>query len=551
MKAETLPFGLFVARLKPFFKTYAPKALKPAYAGTVVLFIWLCAQFYLPGKGFTYLIKFGEKESARYVPALKAINHYEEEDTNGYDAQYYAQIAMRPWLSNPALRRAVDSLPYRARRILFCWTAYGLALGDQAAALHIYAVQNIAAWLLLAAVLLHWFPPKSWGNFFRWFGVLFSFGLCLSVRGSLVDGPSLLLIAIGMWLAERGHPWWSAGVLGVSGLGKETNVIAGAVFAPGNFGDARGWGRAVQRGLVVVLPLAIWLLVLKLWLGSGGDVGARNFDWPFFAYARKWKEIAAVFKTDAAGSIGVWSALIMIALSAQWLFFVLRPRWSNPWWRVGAGYAALMVVLGDAVWEGYPGAAARVLLPMILAFNILVPRGRAWWFLLLLGNSTMFFSSDTLKAPGRESFVLSGPRVLRIAEPSGKILEAYFSENEWFGPERSRFDFWRWSRGAADVVLRNPHPFPLIVDVTFDLKSNDEREVVVKQGDHVLWTGDTVRTLRRVELRAIKLNPGETVWRFETDKPPLLPVNGDLRKVAFSLRNLELTAVKKAETETP
>jgi len=241
----------------------------------------------------------------------------------------------------------------------------------------------------------------------------------------------------------------------------------------------------------------------------------------------------------------------MIALSAQWLFFVLRPRWSNPWWRVGAGYAALMVVLGDAVWEGYPGAAARVLLPMILAFNILVPRGRAWWFLLLLGNSTMFFSSDTLKAPGRESFVLSGPRVLRIAEPSGKILEAYFSENEWFGPERSRFDFWRWSRGAADVVLRNPHPFPLIVDVTFDLKSNDEREVVVKQGDHVLWTGDTVRTLRRVELRAIKLNPGETVWRFETDKPPLLPVNGDLRKVAFSLRNLELTAVKKAETETP
>ena len=547
MKGETLPFDVFVARLKPFLKRYAPRALKPAYAGTVVLFLWICSQFYLPGKGFTYLIKFGEKESARYVPALKAINHYEEEDTSGYDAQYYAQIAMRPWLSNPALRRAVDSLPYRARRILFCWTAYGLALGDQATALHIYAVQNIASWLLLAAVLLHWFPPKSWGNFFRWFGVLFSFGLCLSVRGSLVDGPSLLLIAVGMWLAERGRPWWSAAVLGVSGLGKETNVIAGAVFAPGNFRDGSGWVRAVQRGLVVVLPLAIWLVVLKLWLGSGGDVGARNFDWPFFAYARKWKEIAAVFQTDDAGSIGVWSLCVMLALTAQWLFFALRPRWQEAWWRVGAGYASLMVILGDAVWEGYPGAAARVLLPMVLAFNILVPRGRRWWLLLLLGNATIFFSSDTLRAPGRESFALEGPRALRMVEPTGETVEAVFPDEEWFGPERSRFDYWRWSRGEARVILRNPHPFALMADVSFDLKSNDQRQVVVKHGAQVLWSGGTVKTLQGVSLKGVRLEPGDTVWKIETDLEAAFPSNGDLRKVAFSLRNMTMKIQGKAD----
>lgn len=535
-----------MARLKPFFQRGASLALKPAYAGTVALFLCICAQFYLPGKGFTYLVMFGGKESARYIPALKQTNHYEQEDSNGYDAQYYAQIAMRPWLSNRALRAAVDSLPYRARRILFCWTAYGLAWGDQARALHIYAVQNIASWLLLAALLLRWFPATSWGNFFRWFGVLFSFGLCFSVRGSLVDGPSLLLIAAGMALAESGRTWWAAAVLGVAGLGKETNVIAGAAFAPANPRSGNDWRRAIGQGLLVILPLAVWLLVLKLWLGSGGEVGARNFAWPFAAYLNKWVEIAAVFKTDDAGSIGLWSALIMVALTAQCLFFVLRPRWQDPWWRVGAGYAALMVVLGDAVWEGYPGAAARVLLPMALAFNILVPRGRGWWVLLLLGNLTMFFSSDTLKPPGQESFVLSGPRALRIAEPGGKTVEAVFSEKEWYQPERSRFDYWRWSRGPAEVVLRNPHPFAVMVDVTFDLKSNDERRVIVKQGDRVLWSGGTVHTLRSVAVPGVRLEPGDTAWKIETDKEPAYPSNGDQRKVAFSLRSMELRIVGRA-----
>lgn len=538
-----------MASLKPSFNRFASLALKCAYVLTVATFLWICSEFYLPGKGFTALVRFGSNENVRYVPALKAINHYEEEDTNGYDAQYYAQIAMRPWLSNPALGRAVDSLPYRARRILFCWTAYGLALGDQEMALHIYAVQNIASWLVLAVLLLHWFPASSWGNFFRWFSVLFSFGLCLSVRGSLVDGPSLLLIAVGMLLAERGRTWWSAAALGIAGLGKETNVLAGAVLAPAKFSDFRGWLRAIPRLLLVVLPLAAWLYVLYLWLGTGANVGARNFDRPFFAYFRKWREIAAVFKTDDAGSIGVWSALIMIALTTQWFFFALRPRWQEPWWRVGAGYAALLVILGDAVWEGYPGAAARVLLPMVLAFNILVPRGRRWWLVLLLGNATIFFSSDTLKPPGRESFRAEGPRALRIIEPSGKIVEAIFSDTEWYGPERSRFDYWRWSRGPAKVILRNPHPFALTVDVTFDLKSNDQRQVVVKAGERVLWSGGTIKTLQGVSLPGVRLPPGDTVWNVETDVEAAYPSNGDLRKVAFSLRNLKLVILGKAADE--
>ena len=539
-----------MASLKPFFPRNPYLLLRLAYSATVVLFLWICTQFYIPGKGFTYLIRFGTQRNVpAVIPALGpgAINHYEEEDSYGYDAQYYAQIAMRPWLGNPALKRAVDSLPYRARRILFAWTAYGLALGDPSRALQIYAVQNIACWLALATLMLRWFPPVNWGNFARWFGLLFSSGLCLSVRGSLVDGPSLLLIAAGVALVEAGRPWWSAVVLGVSGLGRETNILAAGAPAWPKARTFRAWVEFVVRALIVLLPLAAWLWVLRGWLGNDGMHAGNNFAWPFRAYATKWSNTVHQLRSEGIGSVAQWSVLMLIALTAQWLFFVLRPRWNEPWWRVGMAYAVLMAALGDAVWEGYPGAASRVLLPMALAFNVLVPRGARWWALLLLGNLTVIFSSDFLKPPGREDYHISGPRDLYMIAKTGHTVEAVFNDKEWFLPERSRFDYWRWSRGSATLALHNPQDFAVMADISFDLKSNDERHVTVNAGDRVLWSGDTIRTLRGVVVRDVRLEPGDTVWRLTTDQEAEFPPNGDLRKVAFSLRNLEIRVTRRAE----
>ncbi len=545
-----------MARLKPFFQRFPHLLRQVAYVGTVGLFLWICAQFYVPGKGFTYLERFGSRQSERYLPALRpdagpnAINHYEEEGTDGYDAQYYAQIAMRPWLSNPALKRAMDSLPYRARRILFSWTAYGLGLGDPARALHIYAVQNILCWLALAGLMLRWFPPVTWGNFVRWFAVLFSSGLCLSVRGSLVDGPSLLLIAGGVALAEAGRPWWSAALLGVAGLGKETNILAAATLPiPPRAAGLRAWSAAIARVVLVLLPIALWMTCLWFWLGRGNDVGMRNFAWPFYAYFNKWDDTLQQLQTEGVGSVAQWSLLTLIAMSAQWGFFLLRPRWRDPWWRVGAAYAVLMAGLGDAVWEGYPGAASRVLLPMTLAFNILVPRGRnvGWWLVLLLGNLTVIFSSDFLKPPGRDDYHLHGPHELIMIEKSGQTIEARFSEKEWYLPERSRFDYWRWSRGNAEVILHNPLSFAVSADIAFDLKSNDERQVTVRSGEQVLWSGATTRTLHRVSLPGIRLEPGSTTWTIESNQPARKPLNDDLREMAFSLRNLNITVLRRVE----
>ena len=84
--------------------------------------------------------------------------HYQ---SPGYDGQFYAQLAVEPLLRDRRIDEALDTPPYRARRILFSWTAYLLGLGRPAWILKVYAVQNIVAWLLLAWLLLRWFPPHA------------------------------------------------------------------------------------------------------------------------------------------------------------------------------------------------------------------------------------------------------------------------------------------------------------------------------------------------------------------------------------------------------
>jgi len=530
-------FFPFVSKLNSFIARQQNLARGLVYAGLVGLFLWICSQFYLPGKGFTYLIEFGDQEEARYLPELRAIDHYELRDSPGYDAQAYAQIAMRPRLSDPALRRAVDNLPYRARRILFCWTAYALAGGDPVRALNIYAVQNIICWLLLAGLLCRWFPPTRWDNLLRWAGVLFSFGLCVSVRGSLVDGPSLLLIAGAMVLLESGRAGLSAALFGLAGLGRETNVLA-AVAALGP-AAGRKWGRTLGLLALALLPLLGWTLILSHWLGGAGTAGARNFSYPFVGYFGKWAEIARTVANGPHWMIR-GTLLIQTALTVQWLFFALRPRWRDPWWRVGAVYAALLVILGAAVWENYPGAAARVLLPMTLAFNILVPRGRAWLGVLLLGNLSIFALPDALPLPGRESFTVAGPRELRVVPATGQAIEAVF-DSQWYPPEKSWLEYWRWSRGPATLVWRNPHPIAVTARISFGLRADDRRHVILRQGATERWRGTLEPgVLQRVVLPHVALAPGDTSWSFATDLPPRPPSRDDHRPVAFSVRDLKI-----------
>ena len=534
-------------------------------------FLWIAAQDYIPGKGFTCLIYFGGAPQVHRIRELRSADYYVYKDSNGYDGQYYAQMAIKPLLRSRDLERAVDNLPYRARRILFSWTAFVLGLGRPNLILQAYALQGIVAWLVLAWLLLRWFPPNSLNDLVRWAGTLFAWGMTMSVREALMDGPSLLLIAWGVALAEQGRRWASAGVLGVAGLGRETNLLAGLALLPSPHWGVRpspvsvrgpglsvyplgGWdwreaGRTAARGVLTVLPLALWVGCLWYYYGVPSNTGEGNFGAPFAAFVAKWTGAIREFRINGWDSSAKWTLVMLTSLSVQFLVIVLHPQWTNLWWRIGAPFAVLLALLGPAPWDGYPGAAARIVVPLTLAFNVVLPRGRWWWPVLLLGNLSALSAPDQLQPPGSEGYKVTGPRAVWMS-PARQDIAVEFS-GDWYQAERSHLEYWQWSRGSAGMVIRNPQSVPVEVALQFDLRAFDERTIRVLEGTTVRWEGRVSRAGTSVSLARIRLEPGDNPWRFETDKPPVVPEGDTLRPVAFNLRNLVIRAVRKLEPSAP
>ena len=542
-KARCVVCPFFVGWFNPFLGRGARRGYRLAYAAAVAFFLWNAAQYYIPGQGFTCLIFFGGASHVQRIRELRSIDYYVDRDSNGYDGQYYAQLAVKPLLMSRDLAGAMDNLPYRARRILFSGLAYLFGLGQPAWVLQAYALENIAAWLLLAWLLLRWFPPTGPGNLVRWAGVLFAWGLTMSVRQALMDGPSLLVIAWGVALFEGGRRWTSTCVLGLAGLGRETNLLAVPALAPGADWSWAEVGRAAVRSVLAVLPLAAWVACIWWVCGQPSNAGVGNFGRPFTAYFGKWFDAWRDFRLNGWDSSGKWMLIMLASLTVQMLVILLRPRWANPWWRVGAPFAVLLIFLGPAVWDGYPGAAARVVVPMTLAFNVLVPRGLRWWPLLLLGNLSALSAIDQLRPPGIESYRLEGMVGVWRA-PTQQTITVDFGD-AWYQPEKSHLEYWRWSRGSAGLRINNPQNVPVEVNLRFDLRALDVRRVRIYQGATMRWEGSVTRDGTAVSLPGIRLAPGDNPWRFETDKPPIVPEGDTLRPVTFNLRNLVIEAVRK------
>jgi hypothetical protein len=358
---------------------------------TIGLFVWSVAQFYDRQTGFTALIGFGERFEARTLPAVKAVPRHVERQSAGYDGQFYAQMATDPLLRDAAIDRALDDAPLRARRILFSWTAYAAGLGRPSWILQAYALQNVVCWLFLSVLLLRWFPIVSGRMVALWLGILFAGGLLWSVRSALLDGPSLLLLALGMAALESGRPWISAAIFGIAGLGRETNVLAAAPQLRPTTVTWRSIAAQAAQVTLIVLPLLIWFdYIYSIYRGLLYTTG-KTLAAPFGGFLWKWQVTLAAL--DAHG----WNAarfglLTLIAVTVQAVYVLARFDWRNPWWRLGLAYVALMLLLGRPLWEGEPATALRVLLPLTLVFNVLLrecTRADRFWPLFIAGNLTV------------------------------------------------------------------------------------------------------------------------------------------------------------------
>jgi hypothetical protein len=355
------------------------------YVGSAVLLVAAMTDSFHPGVGWTELIGFGDQFDRQALPAVRHVPHYIHQNSAGYDGQFYAQLAIDPLLKDPASRVALDAPAFRARRILFSWTAYLLGFGKPSWILQAYAIQNIMCWLLLAWMCARWFPLGQLRSACGWFACLFTSGLILSVRFALTDGPSMLLIAAALVALERARPALAAGVLGLAGLGRETNVLAIGMLTLPALRPFSGAARLVVYGSVALLPLFLWLLYVHTVYRSY-DPGIDALSVPLSAFVTAWRTTLAELGERGWWSPARYNFYTLLSLTVESAYLLWRRDWRNPWWRVGIAYAALMMVLGPAVWLGYPGAAPRVLLPLTFAFNVLIARDRWFWLLYVLGN---------------------------------------------------------------------------------------------------------------------------------------------------------------------
>jgi hypothetical protein len=369
---------------------------------TVLLFLWCTGRFHDPNTGFTVFITFGESFAGRALPAVRNVPHHVERRSDGYDGQFYAQMATDPLLRDPALDRALDDAPLRARRILFSWTAYAAGMGDPARILRAYSLQNVVCWLLLSVLLLRWFPPTDGRMLALWIASVLSGGLTWSVRHALLDGPSLLLLALGITALEQGRSWRSAILFGISGLGRETNLLAvAAQLRPAALTFRALAVQAVQIA-IVVLPFVIWFdyiysIYRSLLFTTGSTLGQ-----PFGALLWKWQSTLGEIAARGWDTGARFSLLTLIALSVQVAYVAVRWDWRSPWWRLGAAYALLVPLLGRPLWEGELPTALRVVLPLALAFNVLLrscERPRWFWPLFVAGNATVVQGLVMLRVP--------------------------------------------------------------------------------------------------------------------------------------------------------
>lgn len=346
-----------------------------------------------PDTGFTSLIRFGHAFDGRRLPAIENPAHpLAVVPGAGYDGEFYAQLAVNPDVTAPEVQRAIDVPAYRARRILLPLVAHGLGVGNAWATLQIYALLNTLVWLVLAWCWWRWLPEHGARGTAVWLLCLLSLGALDSVRLSLTDLPMMLCLALAVRATETGRTALATFGYLAAGFVRETAVIAALpleFFARNT--AARERLRAAARAAVVIVPVAIWCVVLTR-LAPGPTTGFQgNIDWPGFGFAHQLATCARELARGNFDSRYLFGLIGAFGFAYQSIFVLVRWRTIDPWLRLGLPFAVLFWLLGDYVWHGY-WAVARTILPLTFAFNRVILAERRSVAHLIAGNLCVLHS---------------------------------------------------------------------------------------------------------------------------------------------------------------
>jgi hypothetical protein len=501
-----------------------------------LVFAFLAGRFWHPHYGFTRFIQLDEADRRAGIREVRAHPVFWYEGENGYDGAAYAQIAFHPALDSEELKAAVGHLPYRARRILLSALAWVFAAGDPARIAGTYAALNIAVWAALALLLWRILGVSDARGLVAWAGVMFAAGALHSVRLALTDLLAATLTAWAVWAGERGRGGRAAALIGAAGLARETALTAVAALWRPKAGAPLG--RGFWLAALAVLPLALWLGYVRWRLGPA-DQGFGNFTWPVTAWIDKWVEVIAAFPRHPDFRWLVTTTfLATVGLTAQAAYVIRRMRPGDPWWRLGAAQVLMMALLGTAVWEGHPGAATRVLLPLGMVFAVLAVRDRASWRWLVAGGLVAFAGLEALRE------VPSAPREIAAGRFPGGSYLVRLAEG-WYGREEHRDSAWAWSGGAAGVEIETDGlAADASVKVRLEIRGITARPLEIWHRETRIWTGEISTARAWIELPPMQKAPAREL-RLELRSlaaPVAEGPGGGGRSLSFALSGARVIA---------
>jgi hypothetical protein len=475
------------------------------YIALVVVFAVFVAKFHHPVFGFTEFFQLDATQETVMLPVLKERPVYVNHVTGGYDGLYYAQLATSPSLRDPRLPAAMDNFNYRAHRILGSAIAYVAGFGNVFRALDAYALLNPLCWLGLAVLLCFVFPPRSLHDALAWAGILFSAGALGSVRWALTDLPALLLVTAGVLAAQRQHFGRAAALVAAAGLARETALLAGLAI------KGRTLSQNVQRALIVIAPAALWWIYVQNVAPPSSPHGLGNLGTPGVAYLGKWRECFAAFGSDANSAVPWLMLACLVGITVQSAWTLFRPAWENIWWRVAVGQVALMLCFGHAPWGGYPDAAARVLLPLHVAFNALIPRSRVGLAVLVLGNIGFVSGVDLILTRHPDPHEIAAARF-------GDAGYVATTAEGWYDIEGRGARAWCWSKGRSTLHVSAWHQANSApIHLAFTLNGFVPGNVTITSGERIVWSGTVPTGKTSVEFALGELPPTGADFVFSSE----------------------------------
>jgi hypothetical protein len=337
------------------------------------------------------------------------------------------------------------------------------------------------------------------------------------------------LVLVAIWFGERAKAKSSLGFLAAAGLARETALVNVVALWRGPGAGSRNWIVNFTRAALVAVPLFAWMLYVH-WKAGPAAQGFGNFTWPVVGWLEKWAEI---FRGFAGHPNFRWltttTLLAFIALTVQGIFFARRLRLDNPWWRAGASGVAMLLLLGTSVWEGHPGAATRVLLPMSVAFAVFAARERANCAWIAAGSLSVFSGVLALW------HVPEAPREIATGRISGGAYIAQIEEG-WFGVERDHRRAWAWSEGRATVAVHVTPRVAREVNVRLKLRAITPREIEVRSGETVVWHGPLGEKLEAITFHAPLGADGMLRLQLSSgERPQRENANSNARALSFAL----------------